>query len=54
MSFAQPLGLGDTSEGEYLDLEVCSSESSAIMLRRLNEKSCPEIQMLRYVKIADV
>ncbi len=53
MSFAQPLGLGDTSEGEYLDLEVCSSENSAVMLRRLNEKSCPEIQMLRYVKIAD-
>lgn len=53
MSFAQPLGLGDTSEGEYVDIEVQSTESSAAMLRRLNEKSCPEIRMLKYVQIAD-
>lgn len=53
MSFAQPLGLGDTSEGEYVDIEVLSSESSERMLCRINEKSCEEIQVLRYVKIAD-
>ena len=53
MSFAQPLGLGDTSEGEYGDIEVGVSEGSKEMLRRLNEKSCDEIQALRYVRIAD-
>lgn len=53
MSFAQPLGLGDTSEGEYVDIEVLSSESSEEMLRRLNRESCPEIRIVRYVRIAD-
>ena len=29
MSFAAPLGVGITSDGEYLDIEVNSTESSA-------------------------
>ena len=37
MSFASPLGVGVTSEGEYVDIEVHSSESSAVMVKRLNE-----------------
>ena len=37
MSFAQPLGLGDTSEGEYVDIEVGVSEGSKEMLRIADE-----------------
>lgn len=36
MSFASPLGLGLTSDGEYMDIQVNSSESSARMIERLN------------------
>lgn len=36
MSFASPLGLGLTSEGEYLDMEVHSCESSRSMAERMN------------------
>ncbi len=53
MSFAQPLGVGDTSEGEYVDIEVLSSGCSEEMIRCLNEKSCPEIQIKNYVRILD-
>lgn len=33
MSFAAPLGVGLTSRGEYLDIEVHSTDSSAEMLK---------------------
>ena len=53
MSFAQPLGLGDTSEGEYVDIEVLSTETSEEMLRRINECTSEEIQVRSWVRIAD-
>ncbi len=53
MSFAQPLGLGDTSEGEYVDIEVLSTESSEEMLRRINACTTDEIQVRSWVRIAD-
>ena len=37
MSFAAPLGVGITSDGEYLDIEVHSTRSSEESLRALNE-----------------
>lgn len=37
MSFASPLGLGITSDGEYMDIGVKTSPSSAEAVRRLNE-----------------
>ena len=37
MSFAAPLGLGLTSEGEYMDIEVHQSKSSKEMVQALNE-----------------
>lgn len=37
MSFAAPLGLGITSDGEYMDIGVKESPSSAEAVRRLNE-----------------
>ncbi len=36
LSFASPLGLGLTSEGEYLDMELNSFEGSEAMRARLN------------------
>jgi radical SAM-linked protein len=53
MSFAQPLGVGDTTEGDYVDIDVLSTEDSETMIRRINACSSPEIQVLSYVQIAD-
>ena len=36
MSFAAPLGVGITSNGEYVDIEVHSTGTTAEMLERLN------------------
>ena len=36
MSFAAPLGVGLTSDGEYVDVELRSSDAPEIMLERLN------------------
>lgn len=36
MSFAAPLGVGLTSDGEYLDVELRSSDSPEEMVKRLN------------------
>lgn len=41
MSFAQPLGLGITSDGEYMDIEVNSTDTSEKMIERINA-ACPE------------
>lgn len=41
MSFASPLGVGLTSEGEYLDLVVEEITSSDDYMRRIND-ACPE------------
>ena len=38
MSFAAPLGLGDTSECEYMDMEVLESGTSREMVERLNRE----------------
>lgn len=37
MSFAAPLGLGLTSDGEYVDISLHTSESPEIMVNKLNE-----------------
>lgn len=37
MSFAAPLGVGITSNGEYLDIEVEDDEEAATMKERLNQ-----------------
>lgn len=53
MSFAQPLGVGDTTEGDYVDIDVLTTEDSETMIRRINAHSSPEIQIRSYVRIAD-
>lgn len=53
MSFAAPLGVGLTSEGEYLDIEVHSTESSACMVERLNAVMAEGMEILSWRKLAD-
>ncbi|SFR97680.1 TIGR03936 family radical SAM-associated protein [Anaeromicropila populeti] len=48
MSFAQPLGVGLTSEGEYLDAQLESSESSEEMIEKINHVITDEIQVLSF------
>lgn len=53
MSFAAPLGIGMTSEGEYMDIEVLSTESSRKMMERLNAVSNDEIRVVGYRRIPE-
>ena len=53
MSFAAPLGVGITSDGEYLDIEVHSTRSSEESLRALNETMVEGVECTEYVKLPD-
>ncbi|MBE5921532.1 MAG: DUF2344 domain-containing protein [Lachnospiraceae bacterium] len=53
MSFAAPLGLGVTSDAEYVDIDVLSTEDSVKMTERLNAVSNDEIRILSYRQIPD-
>lgn len=53
MSFAAPLGVGITSSGEYVDIEVISTDSSEEMLRRMNEVAVEGITFLSYRRLPD-
>ena len=46
MSFAAPLGVGLTSNGEYMDIEVNSFHSCQDVLERLNQASVPGIEVV--------
>lgn len=45
MSFASPLGVGLTSNGEYMDIEVNSTEDCKTIMSRLNETMADGIQV---------
>ena len=53
MSFAAPLGVGLTGCGEYLDIEVLSTDSSAEMVKRLNDTMVEGVEVLSYRKLPD-
>ena len=53
MSFAAPLGVGITSDGEYLDLEVNSTESSKASVLALNSVMAEGIEALSYRRLTD-
>ena len=53
MSFAAPLGVGLTSTGEYMDIEVNHSDSSADMIKRLNQTMAEGISVLSFKKLPD-
>lgn len=48
MSFAQPLGLGVTSDGEYMDIEVNSTDTSEKMIERINAVNVENIRIYSY------
>lgn len=53
MSFAAPLGLGLTSNGEYMDIEVNSMTDCESMVSQLNSVMVEGIQVLECHKLAD-
>lgn len=53
ISFAAPLGLGVTSDGEYLDAEFNSTKSSKEMLEIINEQMNEGIVLLEFKELPD-
>lgn len=53
MSFAAPLGVGITSDGEYLDIEVNSTLSTEEALHVLNETMVEGVEIVDYVQLPD-
>lgn len=53
MSFAAPLGVGLTSDGEYLDIEVHSSKPSQESIADLNAVMAEGIEIIDYVRLDD-
>ena len=53
MSFAAPLGVGVTSDGEYLDIEVHTSDSSKEAAAKLNEVMAEGMEITGYVRLDD-
>lgn len=53
MSFAQPLGIGITSDGEYLDIELTEAIPSVEAVRRLNQVMAEGIDVVSFVQISE-
>lgn len=53
MSFAQPLGVGLTSEAEYMDVELRTPLSSAEAIRRLNRVGVEGITVTQWKQIPE-
>ena len=53
MSFASPLGIGLTSDGEYLDIELTAPVDSQKAVKRMNEECVEGIEVLSILQIQD-
>ena len=53
MSFASPLGIGLSSEGEYFDIELARPISSAEAVKRMNEAGVEGIEVVSFRQIRD-
>ena len=53
MSFAQPLGVGVTSDGEYLDIELKEEIAANEAVIRLNEVMVEGLEVVNFVRIPD-
>ena len=51
MSFAQPLGVGVTSDGEYFDIELTEPIASECAVRQMNEVMAEGIDVVSFVEI---
>lgn len=53
MSFASPLGVGDTSDGEYLDMQLESMTLAEDLKDRLNEVMTEELKVLKVIALPE-
>ncbi len=53
MSFAQPLGVGLESEGEYMDIEVHIAESSQKVIDMMNSAQAEGIKVIDVVRLPE-
>ena len=53
MSFAQPLGVGVTSDGEYFDIELTEPIASECAVRQMNEVMAEGIDVVSFVEIPE-
>ena len=53
MSFAQPLGVGVTSDGEYLDIELKEDIDPGQAIRQLNEVMVEGMEVVGFNRIPD-
>lgn len=53
MSFANPLGVGLTSDGEYFDIELTEPIASREAVKRLNEQMVDGMEIVSFVQIPD-
>ena len=53
MSFAAPLGVGITSDGEYLDIEVHSTKSTEECMEALNSVMVDGMEIVEYVALRE-
>lgn len=53
MSFASPLGIGLSSDGEYFDIELTAPVDSEEAVRRMNEACVEGIEVLSFRQISD-
>jgi len=53
MSFAMPLGIGDESIAEYVDIEIFEKIATKEAIDKINAVSVPEIQIVDFREIPD-
>lgn len=53
ISFAAPLGVGLTSDGEYMDAQLRTCEAPEIMMQKLNKVMADEIQVVNFTILPD-
>lgn len=53
MSFANPLGVGVTSDGEYFDIELIHDIDMIDAVKRMNEVSVEGIEIVNMISISD-
>ena len=53
MSFASPLGIGVTSDGEYFDIELTEAINSEEAVRRMNAEMVEGIEVVSFRQIAE-
>lgn len=53
MSFANPLGIGLSSDGEYFDIELTEPVDSTEAVRRMNEACVEGIEVINFRQIAE-